>query len=184
MGVCLPTTEQGVRAMMKVAIIVAMSTNRVIGHDNKLPWHIPADLKHFKALTLGKPIVMGRKTYESIGKPLPGRDNIVITRQSGWKAEGVKVAHSLEAALDLAQASARVNGAEEIMVIGGAEIYAAAMDKADRMYMTQVQSWIEGDAIFPEVDWQGWQETARQECEAEGANPFDYSFIVFDRLTQ
>jgi len=169
---------------MKVTAVVAMSTNRVIGRNNKLPWYIPGDLKFFKQITMGKPVVMGRKTYESIGKPLPGRDNIVITRDRGWKAEGVKVAHDIDQALTVAKACAEVCGAEEIMVIGGAQIYEAAMPRIDRLYLTQVQAFIEGDAIFPPLSWDEWQEVTREDFEAEEPNPFDYSILVYDRHTQ
>ena len=169
---------------MKIAIVVAMSTNRVIGRDNKLPWHIPGDLKFFKRTTMGKPVVMGRKTFESIGKPLPGRDNIVITRQRDWRAEGVRVVHDIQDALKLARDLAETAGADEVAIIGGAEIYREILEQVDRLYVTQVQAWIEGDAIFPEVDWEEWQETSREDFDAEDPNPFDYSIIVYDRLRQ
>lgn len=169
---------------MKTAIVVAMSTNRVIGRNNKLPWYIPGDLKFFKQVTMGKPIVMGRKTFESIGKPLPGRDNIVITRDKGWKAEGVKVAHDIEQALTMAKASAETSGVSEVMIIGGAQIYEAMLPRIDRLYMTQVQAFIEGDAHFPQLDWNEWEEVTREDFDAEEPNPFDYSIIVYDRLRQ
>src|SRR5690554_6070597 len=133
---------------MKVTVVVAMSTNRVIGRNNKLPWYIPGDLKFFKQVTMGKPVVMGRKTYESIGKPLPGRDNIVITRDRSWKADGVKVAHDIDQALTIAKASAETSGAAEVMVIGGAQIYEAVMPLAVGFSLTRVRVFFEGVAAF------------------------------------
>lgn len=166
---------------MKCSMIVAMSENRVIGINNKLPWYLPNDLKYFKQVTMGKPIIMGRKTYESIGKPLPGRANIVITRNTQWQAEGVKVAHSLEQAIALAEAISNIDGQSEVMIIGGDQIYKACLPQVDRVYLTKVHAEVQGDAWFPEVDWSSWQEVGREDFQAEGANPYDYSFIVYDR---
>lgn len=166
---------------MKCSMIVAMSENRVIGINNKLPWYLPNDLKYFKQVTMGKPIIMGRKTYESIGKPLPGRANIVITRNTQWQAEGVKVAHSLEQAIALAEAISNIDGQSEVMIIGGDQIYKACLPQVDRVYLTKVHAEVQGDAWFPEVDWSSWQEVGREDLQAEGANPYDYSFIVYDR---
>src|SRR5690606_6245533 len=166
----------------QIAMIVAMASNRVIGRNNQLPWHIPGDLKFFKATTMGKPLVMGRKTFESIGRPLPGRDNIVITRSQEWQADGVLIAHSLEQALDMAEASAEATGADEIMVIGGGEIFTAIMARTDRLYLTLVQADVEGDAYFPELDWAAWHEVSREDFAAENANPYDYSIRVYDRV--
>lgn len=166
---------------MRLALIWAMSENRVIGRNNKLPWHLPNDLKYFKQVTTGKPVIMGRKTYDSIGKPLPNRVNIVITRDEAYQAEGVKVVHSLEAALELAEAECLVHGVEEAMVIGGAEIYKQALPQAERLYITFVHAHVEGDAEFPEFDLNAYQEQGREDFSAEGPNPYDYSFAVFDR---
>ncbi|MFV1871783.1 MAG: dihydrofolate reductase [Oleiphilus sp.] len=166
---------------MKCSMIVAMSENRVIGINNKLPWYLPNDMKYFKQVTMGKPIIMGRKTYESIGKPLPGRANIVITRNTQWQAEGVKVAHSLEQAIALAEAISNIDGQSEVMIIGGDQIYKACLPQVDRVYLTKVHAEVQGDAWFPEVDWSSWQEVGREDFQAEGANPYDYSFIVYDR---
>lgn len=166
---------------MKRSMIVAMSENRVIGINNKLPWYLPNDLKYFKQVTMGKPIVMGRKTFESIGKPLPGRANIIITRNKDWAAEGVKVSHSLEQAFELAQAVGEIDGKDELMIIGGDQIYKSCLACVDRIYLTQVHAHVEGDAWFPDVDWSQWQEIGREDFSAEGPNPYDYSFIVFDR---
>jgi dihydrofolate reductase len=169
---------------MKCALIVAMAENRTIGIDNKLPWYLPNDLKYFKQVTMGKPIIMGRKTYESIGKPLPGRTNIVITRNPDYQAEGIVVVNSLKQALDKAEDISFINGHDEVMVIGGAEIYNQGLESADRLYITHVHAEVEGDAFFPEVDWNDWQEQAREDFSAEGPNPYDYSFVVYDNISK
>jgi len=166
---------------MKVALIWAMSRNRVIGRNNALPWHLSEDLRYFKRVTFGKPVIMGRKTWESIGRPLPGRANIVITRDEAFHAEGVKVVNSLEQALSVTQSIALLDGVDEAMVIGGAEIYALALPVAQRLYLTQVHAEVEGDAWFPALDLSGWQEVGREDFAAEGPNPYDYSFIVYDK---
>ena len=166
---------------MRLAIIVAQAENRVIGINNKLPWHLPEDLRYFKQVTMSKPIIMGRKTYESIGRPLPGRTNIVISRQEGYAPEGVKVVPSLEAAIELAESICVIDGAEEAMVIGGAQIYAEALDKAQRLYLTEVDADINGDAWFPDFDRSAWQEVGREDFAAEGPNPYNYSFVVLDK---
>jgi len=166
---------------MKRSMIVAMAENRVIGINNNLPWYLPNDLKYFKQVTMGKPILMGRKTYESIGKPLPGRTNIVITRNESWQANGVKVVHSLEDAFSLANSIVEIDGQDEMMVIGGDQIYQTSLPAIDRIYLTKVHAEVDGDAYFPELDWSEWKEVAREDFKAEGPNPYDYSFIVFDR---
>lgn len=168
--------------MVDLAVIVAASENGIIGRDNALPWHLPEDLRYFKRTTMGKPIVMGRKTFESIGRPLPGRTNIVITRQPGYTAEGVMVVSGLDEALALAEDIATIDGASELMVIGGAEIYQAAISRAKRLYLTEVHAAIEGDARLPEVDWSSWREVSRESWPASEANPYPYSFVVFERL--
>lgn len=165
-----------------VSLIVAMARNRVIGINNKLPWYLPNDLKYFKRVTMGKPILMGRKTFESIGKPLPGRLNIVMTRDASWQAEGVKVTHSLDAAIALAQAQCEIQGGDELMIIGGDEIYRQSLPRADRLYLTQVHAEVHGDAYFPEINWDEWEERAREDFSAEGPNPYDYSFVVLERV--
>lgn len=158
-----------------ISMIVAMGENRLIGRDNDLPWHIPADLKFFKATTMGKPMIMGRKTFDSIGRPLPGRRTIVVTRNPDWACEGVEVASSLDDALKLAE------GADEVMIVGGAQIYAQALAKADRLYVTEVALSLEGDAYFPEINDAEWGVVSRENHEAEGKNPA-YSFVVYDRI--
>jgi dihydrofolate reductase len=166
---------------MRVAMIWAMAENRVIGRDNKLPWHLPNDLKYFKRLTTGKPVVMGRKTYESIGRPLPNRVNIVVTRDESFKADGVKIVHSLQAAMDLAEAESLVSGADEVIIMGGAEIYKQGLEFADRLYITFVHAEVPGDAFFPEFELSQYQEVGRDDFYADGPNPFDYSFCIFDK---
>ncbi len=164
---------------MKLSLIVAMSRNAVIGIDNQLPWHLPEDLKYFKSVTMGKPIIMGRKTYDSIGRPLPGRTNIVITRDPSWQAEGVSVAQTLEAALSLGQVACNAAGADEIMVIGGEQIYRMTLPAADRLYLTQVDAEVEGDAFFPDIDLDQWQQVSERAPELTDTHP--YRFVILDR---
>lgn len=166
-----------------LSLIVAMSTNRTIGINNSLPWHLPNDLKYFKQATMGKPIVMGRKTFESIGKPLPGRRNIVISRDPSYLAEGVDVVTSLEDAISLGENICLVNGQEEVMVIGGAQIYELALEKADRLYITHVDANVEGDAFFPEVDWPSYSLIGEEAFAAQEPNPYDYRFSVYQRVS-
>ena len=168
--------------MTTLALIFAVAENRVIGKDNDLPWHLPQDLRHFKAVTMGKPIVMGRKTFDSIGRPLPGRSNIVITRNALFQAEGVSVVTSLDDALALAARVAASAEVDEAVVMGGAEIYRAALPRADRLYVTEIHADVEGDTLLPEVDWRQWREMSRERYKAEAPNPYDYSFVQFDRL--
>lgn len=166
---------------MRIAMIAAMARNGVIGRDNALPWHLPEDLKYFKRTTLGKPIIMGRKTWQSIGRPLPGRTNIVLSSQPGFSAEGAVVVSSVEEALAQARAVALKDGADELVVIGGEGIYRAMFDRAERLYLTEVHADVDGDACFPPFDRSRWLECERQSYAADGANPYDYSFVVFDR---
>ena len=166
---------------MRLALIAAVARNGVIGRDNALPWHLPGDLKYFKAVTLGKPVVMGRKTWESLGRPLPGRTNIVISRQAGYAPAGARVVGSLDAALQLAAQVALIDGVDECVVIGGAEIYAQALPRCDRLYLTEVHAAVDGDAFFPAWDRGAWRETARENHAAAGSNPYAYSFVVYER---
>lgn len=159
----------------RVSLIVAMANNRVIGANNTLPWHLPADLKHFKALTMGHHIVMGRKTYESIGKPLPGRTSIVVTHNANYSVPDVIVMNSLEAAISACEGDA------EIFVIGGAELYRQAIDLADRIYLTEIDADISGDAQFIELDRTMWQETERVSHAPDEKNAHTYHFVVYDR---
>ena len=166
---------------MKLSLIVAKAANGCIGRDNKLPWYLPGDLKYFKQATFGKPIIMGRKTWESLKGPLPGRANIVISQQVGYTADGAKVVASLDEAVHLAESIALIDGADEVVVIGGAQIYAQALPRADILYITEVQAEVEGDTFFPEYDASLWQEMGRQDFNAEGPNPYNYSFVVYQR---
>jgi dihydrofolate reductase len=165
-----------------LSLIVAMSSNRVIGINNALPWHLPNDLKYFKQVTMGKPIIMGRNTFESIGKPLPGRRNIVISRNPDYAPVGVDVVNSLEAAIQLGEDICLVDGHEEVMVIGGAQIYGQALPRADRLYITHVDAQVNGDAFFPEVDWSVFDKRGEECFAAEGHNPYDYRFAIYDRV--
>mgnify|MGYP001821762408 CR=1 FL=1 len=166
---------------MRLALIVAAAENDVIGRDNQLPWHLPKDLAYFKRETMGKPIVMGRKTFESIGRPLPGRTNLVISRNPDWQAEGVRTLPTIESAFALAREIALIDGAEELMVIGGAEIYAAALPLADRIYLTRVHAEVAGDAHLPAINWSQWRELSREHHSAGDGNPYDYSFVIYER---
>ena len=169
---------------MKLAIIVAAAKNGVIGCNNQLPWHLPQDLKYFKSVTLGKPVIMGRKTYESIGKPLPGRVNIIVTRNEDWVADGVVVTNSFEQALQAAQKACGGESplATEIMVIGGAEIYRSAMPVVDRIYLTRVDAAPEGDAFFEPVNEVEWELESR--VAGDGAALVGHEFLVYSRRAQ
>lgn len=174
----------GILAAMKktlpLALIAALARNRVIGRDNQLPWHLPADLKHFKALTLGKPIIMGRKTWDSLGRPLPGRLNLVVSRQAGLQLEGAEVFASLEEAVARAEVWAREEDAEEVMLIGGAQLYAQGLAHGDRLYLTQVELEPEGDAFFPEVPTTDWHLASSIEYPVSDTTPA-YAFQVWER---
>ena len=161
---------------MRLALIVAMAENQVIGRNNQLPWHIRADLRHFRKLTMGRPIIMGRRTHESIGRPLPGRDNIVITADRHYQADGCQVVHSIE------QALAAAGDCEEAMIIGGANLYRQTLAAADRLYMTLVKAKPEGDTWFPVIEPQQWREIERETHKADEQNDFDYDFVVLDRI--
>jgi dihydrofolate reductase len=159
----------------RISIIVAMAKNRVIGADNKLPWHLSADLKRFKALTMGHHIIMGRKTFESIGKPLPGRTTLVISRDTGYQAPGAKVVHSLPAALS---ASA---GDSEVFIVGGEQIYHESLPVADRIYLTEIDKEFDGDSFFPSLTSDAWRALGRETHEDSAAG-LSYSFVTYDRI--
>ena len=165
----------------RIALIVAMAQNRCIGVNNAMPWHLPEDLKYFKRTTLGKPVIMGRKTFDSIGRPLPGRKNIVITRNPSWQFEGVEVVNGLDQGLLLAKAAARSAEVDEIMVIGGAQIYAAALPLAERMYITQVATSFEGDAFFPDFDQEAWRLAGSESHAADEHNTYGCRFQIWNR---
>jgi dihydrofolate reductase len=160
-----------------ISIVVACSNNNVIGKSNGLPWYLPADLRRFKELTTGHTVAMGRKTYESIPekfRPLPHRKNIIITRDQNFSATGATVVHSIQEAIEAA-------GNEELYIIGGAEIYRQAMSIADRIYLTEVDANIDGDTFFPNINLEEWHETTREPHEKDEKNPYDYTFVIFDR---
>ena len=161
--------------MPRLTLIVAYASNRVIGRDNGLPWKLPGDLAHFKRTTLGHPIIMGRKTWESLGRPLPGRANIVITRQAGYAAAGAVVVTSLQAALDACPKDT------DPFVIGGAQLYTLALPAADRIVATEVHAEVDGDAWFPELPQNQWRETDRQPQPEE--NGLRYDFVTYERPT-
>jgi dihydrofolate reductase len=158
----------------RISIISALAKNLTIGIHNTLPWRLSEDLKYFKALTLGHHILMGRKTYESIGKPLPGRTTVIITRGNCLAPEGVKIAHSLQEAIDVCGAD------PEIFFVGGAELYAQALPLADRLYLTEIQAEVEGDAWFPDYDRTHWREISRDKRD-DDASGLEYHFVVYDR---
>jgi dihydrofolate reductase len=160
----------------RLCLIAAIAANRVIGSNNALPWHLPADLRRFKALTMGHPVVMGRKTYASIGRPLPGRRNLVVTRNRGYSAPGCEIAHSLDAAI------AACRGAQEIFVIGGAELYRESLPRAHSLEFTEIHAVFEGDATFPQFPLEQWREAAREIHGAEAGVPFRYDFVRYERL--
>lgn len=165
----------------RLALIAAVADNGCIGIDNKLPWYLPDDLKYFKAVTSGKPVIMGRTTFESLGRPLPNRTNIVITRNPAFAVpEGVLLVHSLDEAIAVAESVAFINGNDEIIIMGGGQIYAEALPRVDRMYLTEVRKAVAGDAFFPAWNRVEWQETGRQDLHYEPAQT-DYSFVVYDR---
>ncbi|WP_224996535.1 dihydrofolate reductase [Cesiribacter sp. SM1] len=161
------------------SIIVARADNGVIGKDNGLIWHMPHDLKFFKETTTGHYVLMGRKSYESVNKPLPNRLNIIITRQQDYFKENCLVLHSLEEALQLAEAQKQ----QEVFILGGGEIYRQALDKGyvDRIYLTEIKDTFEGDTYFPELDMSQWQETRREEYQADHQNPHDYAFVTLEK---
>ena len=160
---------------MRISIIAAMASNRVIGRDGKMPWHLPAELRHFKQLTLGKPIVMGRKTFESIGRVLPGRRNIVITRERGWQFQGVDVMHNIDDALEAA------GNAQEIVIIGGAELYRQMLYRVQRLYLTLIDADIEGDTYFPPFNWEEWQRVDKSYRPVDEKNAYAMEFLILDR---
>jgi dihydrofolate reductase len=161
---------------MRISLIAAVSSNGVIGRGGKLPWHLSADLRRFKQLTMGHPIIMGRKTYESIGRPLPGRTTIVVSRQPDFHPTGVYVARSLPNALQQASSS------DEAFVVGGAQIYAAALPTADRLYLTEVEADVDGDTFFPALDQTAWQLVEQSDHPADDRNSFACRFLVYDRV--
>lgn len=162
---------------MRVSLIAAIAENRVIGSRNALPWRLPADLRHFRELTTGHPVIMGRRNYESIGRPLARRTNIVVTRRRDFDAPGCIVVNSLE------DAFAACREAADVFVIGGAEIYAQAMDRATRLCLTLVHAAVAGDTLFPPLDWSAWRETAHERHEPDDDHAYPYSFVTLERAS-
>lgn len=163
---------------MKISLIVAMASNRVIGLDGQMPWHLSADLQYFKKITLGSPILMGRKTFEAIGRPLPGRENLIISRNLAYQQLGCRVFADIDAALDYAKQSV------ELFVIGGATLYEAFLPLADYVYLTQIHKSFVGDAYFPEIDLSNWREISHQDVVDDKRVDFAYSFLKLERQTQ
>ena len=162
--------------MTRISMIVAMASNHAIGLNNKMPWHLSADLKKFKQITMGSPILMGRKTYESIGRPLPGRDNIIVSRNVDYQQDGCFVFNSID------QAIARCEQYDEIFIIGGATFYNAMLPKADTLYLTQINQSFEGDTFFPDIQQEEWEEVAREDIDDDSSVDFTYSFLTLDRV--
>ena len=160
---------------MIISFVAAMSRNRVIGRNNAIPWNMPADIKHMRELTEGKPLIMGRKTHESIGKPLPNRKNLILTRDRNYKSRGCVVVHTPDEALKAAE------GAEEVIIFGGEEIYKMFLPKADKMYLTIIDADFKGDAYFPKYSKDEWKETEREEHKADDENEFRYTFFILER---
>lgn len=163
---------------MIISLVVASASNNAIGKDNKMPWHLPNDMRHFKNITWGMPVIMGRKTFESLGKPLAGRKNIVVTQQPSWKAEGAIAVKNLDDAMFVAKQT----DAKEIMVIGGGEIYKQFFPKADRIYLTRVETEPEADTFFPAIDPAQWRLVNKKDYEADEKNSYKYSFQQWDRI--
>ena len=168
---------------MIVSLIAAASENNVIGRQGRLPWHLPSDMKHFRELTAGHPVIMGRKTYESIGRPLPKRRNIVVSHRKDLQIEGCEVVGSVDGALALASNfQLPTSSTSEIFVIGGGEIYRQALARADRIYLTRVHTTIDGDALFPEIDRKEWKEVSREDHSADQEDAVAYTFLTYDRV--
>ncbi len=161
-----------------ISLIVAVAENGVIGRDSGMPWHLPDDLKRFKSLTMGKPMLMGRKTFDSIGKPLPGRTSLVLTRSRNWSAAGAVVVHSLDEAVE------RAGDVPELIVVGGAEVYRLALPGARRIYLTRVLASIEGDTVFPPLDEAAWHETHREPRPADARHAYPMAFCVLERMAR
>ena len=167
--------------MVPITLVAALAENGVIGRDNGLPWRLKSDMVHFRAITMGKPVVMGRKTFLSIGRPLPGRTTIVVSRDGGFAAPGIVVAPSVEAALTVARGDAVRRGADCIIVAGGADLYAQTMPLAERLHITYVHRAVDGDVYFPAIDRSVWHETARDEHAAAAGDDAAFAFVIYQR---
>lgn len=162
--------------MSRIAFVVAHDRRRVMGKDNRLPWRLPDDMRHVRQLTIGKPVIMGRRTWESIGRPLPERTNIVLTRDGSFRCDGCLVARTLEEALALA------GEVPEVIVFGGAAVFAAFLPRTDRIYLTEVEAEVAGDTYFPALDPRAWREVARRRHPADRRHPYAFSFVTLDRV--
>ncbi|RFB16869.1 dihydrofolate reductase [Bacillus sp. HNG] len=162
-----------------ISLLLAMDKNQLIGKDNDLPWRLPADLAYFKRVTMGHPIIMGRKTYDSIGRPLPGRENIIVTRDTSYKAEGCKVIHSIDEIVKMSEETE-----QELFVIGGAEIFKEILPYSDRLYITVIDEEFEGDTYFPAFDKAEWQVISKEKGIKDEKNPYEYTFLVYEKIPQ
>ncbi|MDR4888608.1 dihydrofolate reductase [Fredinandcohnia sp. QZ13] len=162
-----------------ISLLLAMDKNQLIGKDNDLPWRLPADLAYFKRVTMGHPIIMGRKTYDSIGRPLPGRENIIVTRDTSYKAEGCKVIHSIDEIVKMSEETE-----QELFVIGGAEIFKEILPYSDRLYITEIDEEFEGDTYFPAFDKAEWQVISKEKGIKDEKNPYEYTFLVYEKIPQ
>ncbi|WP_099362819.1 dihydrofolate reductase [Fredinandcohnia onubensis] len=162
-----------------ISLLVAMDRNQLIGKDNDLPWRLPADLAYFKRVTMGHPIIMGRKTFDSIGRPLPGRENIIVTRDTSYEAEGCKVIHSIEEIVSMNQQTD-----QELFVIGGAEIFKEILPHSDRLYITEINEEFKGDTYFPTFDKSKWKVISEEQGIKDEKNPYDYTFLVYEKIPQ
>ncbi|MEH7236478.1 dihydrofolate reductase [Bacillus sp. JJ1562] len=162
-----------------ISLLLAMDKKQLIGKDNDLPWRLPADLAYFKRVTMGHPIIMGRKTYDSIGRPLPGRENIIVTRDTSYKAEGCKVIHSIDEIVKMNDETD-----QELFVIGGAEIFKEILPYSDRLYITEIEEVFEGDTYFPEFDKAEWKVISKEKGIKDEKNPYEYTFFVYEKNPQ
>ncbi|AEY65246.1 dihydrofolate reductase [Clostridium sp. BNL1100] len=160
-----------------ISMIWAMGQNNALGCKNRMPWYIPADFSYFKKITMGKTVIMGRKTFESLGKPLPGRKNIVITRETGYSPEGCTTVNSIQKAMDY-------TGEEEVFIIGGAEIYKEFLPIADRLYLTLIEKEFEADTFFPEIDYSQWKQVSCENGIKDEKNPYKYKWLIYERIKQ
>ena len=166
---------------MEISLIWAMARNGVIGRGNRLPWRLPKDMEFFVATTMGKPVIMGRKTFESMKAPLSGRTNIVITRNVDYSRKGILIAHDFIEAVGLAENQCLIDGCDETLVAGGVEVYRSGVDLATRLYVTRIEADVEGDAVFPELDWTAWQELRRQDFPADETHDYPFSISTYER---
>lgn len=162
---------------MKISLIAAVAENNVIGYKNRLPWRLPADFKHFKEITMGHHLIMGQNTFESIGRPLPGRQTVILSLEKDYKKPGCKTSNSIEEALKIA----KDNGEKEVMIVGGSSVYKQFLPISNKIYLTKIHHRFEGDAFFPEIDMNEWKTTSEEKHNTDAKNPYPYDFIVLER---